>query len=138
MHRSAKWRLHPILLGGGVRCRGRRGLAEPVGEQAVAEAAVAHGQGVDAELRQHRPNDGRAGEDDIGASRLQPDDRASLVTSACSVQVELPVDFRAWTGTGGVKSRASRGSGCEPAPRMTLVVGLLTLSARWRQETHGI
>ena len=56
-----------------------RAEGEPVGDQPVPEAAVAHEERVAAELRQHRAHDAGAREDHLGAVGLQPDDRAPLL-----------------------------------------------------------
>ena len=69
-----------------------RAEAEPVGDQPVAEAAVAHDERVAPELRQHRAHDAGAREDHLGAVGLEPDDRAPLLGGPRAVQLDLPVD----------------------------------------------
>lgn len=53
--------------------------AEPVDQQSVTQAPIAHGQPLLAQLVHDRPDDAGAGEDDLGALGLQADDHpASL------------------------------------------------------------
>src|SRR4051812_35314776 len=73
---------------------GRR-CPEALEQQAVPQPAVAHRQRLLAELLQHRADDARAGEDDLGALRLEADDLAPLVGGACPVELDLAVDLAA-------------------------------------------
>src|SRR3954452_3330948 len=82
------------------RCRlaalldGRPGdWTKPLGEDAVAQAAVADPDRVAAEQREHGADDAGAGEDHLGAVRLEPDDLATLVGGATGVELDLAVDL---------------------------------------------
>ena len=48
----------------------------------MPQAAIADGERVAAQLGEDRPHDARAGEDDLGAVGLQPDDPAALLGGA--------------------------------------------------------
>ena len=71
------------------------GKGESLDEQAVAQAPVAHGDGVGAELRHHRPHDAGAREDHLGPLGLQPDDPAALLGGRGAVALDLAVDLGA-------------------------------------------
>ena len=51
--------------------------AEPVNQHPVTQAPVAHPEGLLASLVHDGPDDAGAGEDDLGALGLQPDDPAA-------------------------------------------------------------
>ena len=59
----------------------------------MAQAAVADRERVAAELVEHRAHDAGAGEDHLGALRLQADDLAPLVGGARAVELDLAVDL---------------------------------------------
>src|SRR5262245_53268091 len=75
--------------------RGANDLSEALDEQAVAETAVADRERRGVEAVERRADDARAGEDHVGAARLQPDDRASLRGVDPSVPLDLRVDLAA-------------------------------------------
>ena len=50
-----------------------------VHQEAMPQAAVAHGQRVGSQLREHGSHDARSGQDDLGPLGLKPDDLAALV-----------------------------------------------------------
>ena len=66
---------------------------EALDQQAVAEAAIAHGERLLAQLLHHRPDDAGAGEDDVGSLRLEPDDRPARLDIARPVELDLAVDL---------------------------------------------
>src|SRR5262245_27823505 len=68
---------------------------EPTLDQhAVAQTAVADGQGVPLQQLEHRPRDAGAAEDDLGARRLEAGDLASLRRVARAIELDLAVDLR--------------------------------------------
>src|SRR5690349_9758960 len=77
-----------------VRPDSARYLSEALGEQAVSQAAVADSHGVRGELAHHGTHDAGAGEDDLGARRLQPDDGTTLLGVPGGEEPDLPVDLR--------------------------------------------
>jgi hypothetical protein len=75
---SPPWSRAPAPLGSlavGVNVPGSG--AEPVDQQSVTQAPVAYRQGLLAQLVHDRPDDARAGKDDLGALGLEADDHAA-------------------------------------------------------------
>jgi hypothetical protein len=58
---------------------------EPLDEQTVAEASIAHDERFAAEHRHHGPYDAGAREDDFGALGLQSGDLAALLGGPAAV-----------------------------------------------------
>jgi len=58
----------------------------------VTQAPVAHRQRLLSQLIHDRPDDAGPGEDDLGALGLQPDDPATRLGVAGSVELDLSVD----------------------------------------------
>ena len=84
--------------------------AEPVNQHPVTQAPVAHHQGFLFQLVHHRPDDARAGEDDLGAFRLQSDDRSTASASRdrySSIWRSISSRSRTapWTASGSYVSR---------------------------------
>src|SRR5215510_12558645 len=84
------------LLGG----RARGSCAEPVDQQSVTEAPVAHRERLLSQLLHDRPDDARAREDDVRALGLQTDNRATSLRVAWPVELDLAIDL------GAVQDRA--------------------------------
>ena len=86
--------LHAAIGAPGSPGRGR-GMPEPLRQQSVAEAAVAHGELVPAQLVHDHAHDARPGQDDVGASRLEADDLPACLRVAGAVQLQLAIDLGA-------------------------------------------
>ena len=92
--------------------------AEPVDQETVPEAPVAHREGVLAEFRQDGPHDEGPGEDHVGAIGLQARDPAPLRGGTRGVELDLEVEVGAFEpravddgGIVGQRGRASRPRG---------------------------
>src|SRR6478752_1670901 len=68
-------------------------LAVLLGEDAMSQAAVAHGERLISEPAEHGTHDAGTGEDDVRALGLETDDLATLGGAAGVIELDLPVDL---------------------------------------------
>ncbi len=66
---------------------------KPLEEQAVPQAAIAHDGRLPTKLRDHGPDDARAGENHIGPFGLQAHGATPFLDRAGAIEVDLPIDL---------------------------------------------
>src|SRR5262245_38372399 len=67
--------------------------SEALDEHAVAQAPVAHGHGIAAQLVHHGPDDHGSREDDLGPFGLESHDRSTGLGVPAPVELDLAVDL---------------------------------------------